>query len=386
MLFNEIVEKDEKYFMPVYGKRFPLAIERGNGCYLFDTTGKKYIDFASGIAVNALGYGNKGYTQHIKEQIDKICHFSNLYYNENQALLAEKLCSYMNEPYKAFICNTGAEANECAIKLVRKHFKDERKYKIFTLRNSFHGRTMATLSATGQEKFHTDFMPLCPEFDYFSTIDELKQKIDDKTGGIMIELIQGEGGVNPLGLTFVKNIESICRENNILLIVDEIQTGIGRTGNMFAFEDYEITPDIFTLAKGLGGGLPIGACLAKEHISFSKGDHGTTFGGNPLCCAAANYVLEELDSNMMEHINEMSRYFFEKLKPLNPRGKGLIIGFTVDKINNVDIVKGCMEKGLLLITAGFNTVRIVPPLIIEKEEIDKGIKIIFDTINELEEK
>lgn len=385
MLYDEIVENDKKYYMPVYGNRLPIAIDHGNGCYIFDASGKKYIDFVAGIATNTLGYGNKGYNEHLKAQIDKICHFSNLYYNEPQALLAEKLCSYFNEPYKAFICNSGAEANECAIKLVRKYFKDDGKYKILGLRNSFHGRTMATLSATGQDKFHKDFVPLCPEFDFFSTIEELKQKIDDKTGAIILELIQGEGGVNPLAKTFVKNIESICKEKSLLLIIDEIQTGIGRTGTMFAFEDYDLSPDIVTLAKGLGGGIPIGACLAKEHISFSKGDHGTTFGGNALCCSAANYILNVMDNNMLEHVKNISKYFFEKLAPLNPRGKGLLIGFTIDKINNVDIVQKCLEKGLLVLTAGFNTVRIVPPLVIEKQEVDKGIEILFEAIKELEE-
>ncbi|MBQ9624933.1 MAG: aminotransferase class III-fold pyridoxal phosphate-dependent enzyme, partial [Clostridia bacterium] len=303
MLYNDIIENDEKYFMPVYGRRFPIAIDRGENCFLFDTEGKKYIDFTSGIATNALGY-DKGYKEHLKAQVDKICHFSNLYYNEPQAILVEKLCSYFKEPYKAFICNSGAEANECAIKLVRKHFKDDGKYKILALRNSFHGRTMATLSETGQEKFHKDFKPLCPEFDFFSTIEELKEKIDAKTGAIILELIQGEGGVNPLGKSFVKNIETICKQQNLLLIIDEIQTGIGRTGAMFASEHYDLSPDIITLAKGLGGGVPIGACLAKEHISFSKGDHGTTFGGNPLCCSAANYVLDMVDEKLLNHVNE----------------------------------------------------------------------------------
>lgn len=385
MLYEEIVEKDKQFFMPVYGNRLPIAIERGKGCYLFDNTGKKYIDFVAGIATNAIGYGDQGFVDHIKEQLNKVCHFSNLYYNEPQALLVEKLCSYMDEPYKAFICNSGAEANECAIKLVRKHFKEQGKYKILGLRNSFHGRTIATLSETGQDKFHKDFVPLCPEFDFFSTIEELKEKIDDKTGAIIIELIQGEGGVNPLALSFVKNIETVCKENDLLLIIDEIQTGIGRTGTMFAFQDYGLSPDIFTLAKALGGGLPIGACVAKAHISFAKGDHGTTFGGNALCCSAANYMLKVIDNDMLEYVNEISKYFFEKLAPLHPRGKGLLIGFTIDKLNNYDIVKKCLEKGLLVLTAGFNTVRIVPPLIISKKEIDKGVEILFEAIKELEE-
>lgn len=385
MLYEEIVEKDKQFFMPVYGNRLPIAIERGKGCYLFDNTGKKYIDFVAGIATNAIGYGDQGFVDHIKEQLNKVCHFSNLYYNEPQALLVEKLCSYMDEPYKAFICNSGAEANECAIKLVRKHFKEQGKYKILGLRNSFHGRTIATLSETGQDKFHKDFVPLCPEFDFFSTIEELKEKIDDKTGAIIIELIQGEGGVNPLALSFVKNIETVCKENDLLLIIDEIQTGIGRTGTMFAFQDYGLSPDIFTLAKALGGGLPIGACVAKAHISFAKGDHGTTFGGNALCCSAANYMLKVIDNDMLEYVNEISKYFFEKLTPLHPRGKGLLIGFTIDKLNNYDIVKKCLEKGLLVLTAGFNTVRIVPPLIISKKEIDKGVEILFEAIKELEE-
>lgn len=385
MLYEEIVEKDKQFFMPVYGNRLPIAIERGNGCYLFDNTGKKYIDFVAGIATNAIGYGDPGFLDHMKEQMNKVCHFSNLYYNEPQALLVEKLCSYMDEPYKAFICNSGAEANECAIKLVRKHFKEQGKYKILGLRNSFHGRTIATLSETGQDKFHKDFVPLCPEFDFFSTIEELKEKIDDKTGAIIIELIQGEGGVNPLALSFVKNIEAVCKENDLLLIIDEIQTGIGRTGTMFAFQDYGLSPDIFTLAKALGGGLPIGACVAKAHISFAKGDHGTTFGGNALCCSAANYMLKVIDDDMLYYVNEMSKYFFEKLAPLHPRGKGLLIGFTIDKLNNYDIVKKCLEKGLLVLTAGFNTVRIVPPLIISKKEIDKGVEILFEAIKELEE-
>lgn len=385
MTYNEIVENDEKYFMPIYGPRFPLAVDHGKGCYLYDTENNEYLDFVAGIATNCLGYVDEGFTKALTNQINKVIHCSNYYYNEPQAELVEKLCNLAGEDYKCFICNSGGEANETAIKLVRKHFHKENKYGILSLRNSFHGRTLATLSATGQDHFHTSFTPLPPEFDYFSTIEELNSKINPNLGGVILEMIQGEGGVNPLDKGFVKNIAQICKDNDILLIVDEIQTGMGRTGTMFGFEQYDIEPDIFTLAKALGGGVPIGACLTKSHITFKKGEHGSTFGGNPLACTAANYICDKIDANMLAHVNEMSDYLFEKLKPLNPRGKGLLLGFTLEGINNREFVLKCIEKGLLLATAGFNTVRLAPPFIITKANIDKCVEIIFETLKEFQE-
>ena len=383
MNFNEIVQNDEKYFMPVYGPRFPLAIDHGKGAYLFDTQGNKYLDFVAGIATNLLGYADPGYIQAMRQQMEKVLHCSNLYYTQPQAQLEKTLCDLAGDTYKVFFCNSGGEANETAIKLVRKHFHDDNKYAILSLRNSFHGRTLATLTATGQEHFHTSFTPLPPEFDYFSTIEELRDKITQNTGGVILEMIQGEGGVNPLDKGFVQNIAAVCQEHDILLIIDEVQTGMGRTGSMFAFEQYDITPDIFTLAKGLGNGFPIGACLAKSHISFKKGEHGSTFGGNPLACTAGNYVCAAVDEEMLAHVREMSDYLFEQLQPLTPRGKGLLLGFTLEKINNREFVQKALEKGLLLVTAGFNTVRLVPPFVITKEDCDKCVRIIFEVFQEL---
>ena len=384
MNVTEIRELDSKYYMPTYGQRFPVVIDHGNGTKLYDTDGKEYLDFTSGIATNCLGYNDEGFVKHICEQVQKGTHFSNLYFNEPQTLLAQKLVELAGSEYKCFFGNSGAEANECAIKLVRKHFCKEGKHKILTLKNSFHGRTMATLTATGQEKFHKDFMPLCPEFDYFTTIEELKEKIDSKTGAVMIELVQGEGGVRPLEQEFVDTIVALCKQNNMLLIVDEIQTGIGRCGTMFAHQGYGIKPDIFTLAKALGNGVPVAACLAKDHINFAKGDHGTTFGGNPLACSAGNYVLSRVNDELLAHVNEMSEYIMTKLSSLNPRGKGLLIGFNHPTLTNIDIVNKCLEKGLLIVTAGMNTVRMVPPLVITKEDADKAVEIIFEAIKELE--
>lgn len=383
MNLNEIVQSDEKYFMPVYGPRFPLAIDHGKGAYLYDIDGKEYLDFVAGIATNLLGYADPGLTRAMSEQLGKVVHCSNLYYFEPQARLEKSLCELAGDDYKVFFCNSGGEANETAIKLVRKHFHDQNKYGILSLRNSFHGRTLATLSATGQEHFHTGFTPLPPEFDYFSTIEELKSKINPNLGGVILEMIQGEGGVNPLEKGFVQNIAAVCREHDILLLVDEVQTGMGRTGTMFAFEQYGIRPDIFTLAKGLGGGMPVGACLAKSHISFKKGEHGSTFGGNPLACAAANYVCSAVDEAMLAHVREMSEYLFAKLQPLSPRGSGLLLGFSLEKLNNRDFVLKALEKGLLLVTAGFNTVRLVPPFVITRAECDKCVDIIFEVFDEL---
>lgn len=384
MNYDEIVQNDQDYFMPVYGKRFPVCLDHGTGCRVTDINGKTYLDFVAGIATNCLGYAHPGFNQHMKAQLDKMTHCSNLYYNQPQAELIKKLCGLAGSDYRCFLANSGAEANETAIKLVRKHFHEQGKYAVLSLRNSFHGRTMATLSATGQEKFHTKFTPLCPEFDYFSSIEELKKKITPKTGGVMLEMVQGEGGVNPMGKPFIQNIAQVCKENGLLLIVDEIQTGMGRCGTLFAFQQYGIQPDIFTLAKALGNGIPISACLAKSEIHFDPGEHGTTFGGNPFACAAANYVVDTLDEQMLAHIREMSDYLKEQLNPLSPRGLGLLVGFTIKDIQNKDFVLKCLNHGLLLATAGFNTVRLVPPLMVTKTEIDQCVNIIFEVIKEFE--
>ncbi len=381
--YEEIKQDDKDYFMPVFGDRLPIAVEKGEDYYIYDSNGKKYIDMMSGIATNCLGYSDKGFKQTLKDQIDKICHCSSLYYIEQQSKLAKTLSQAVGENYKCFFGNSGAEANECAIKLAKKYQGD--KQHILTLRNSFHGRTLGTLAATGQEKFHKSFMPLCPTFIQFSTIDELKAKTTEHTGAVMIELIQGEGGVNPLEKNFVNQIDKFCKKNNLLLIVDEIQTGIGRTGKMFAFEHYNISPDIITLAKSLGNGIPIGACVAKSHIAFDKGDHGSTFGGNPFACAAANFVLSQIDHYMLKNIKEKSDHIFKRLAAYSPRGMGLLIGFNAGGVKNIDVVKKALEKGVLILTAGFNTVRLLPPYNITIEALDKAIDTIIEIMEELNE-
>lgn len=391
---NEIIDTDKKYYMNTFGERTKVVFEKGDGIKLFTPEGEVFYDFMAGIAVNALGHCHKKYTEALKNQLEKLVHTSSLYYVENQALAAKKLVE-MSEFDKCFFANSGAEANEGAIKLARKYFynKNIDKFEIISLKNSFHGRTITTATATGQEKYRKPYAPLTPGFEYaeINNIDSVKAKITPHTAAIMLEFIQGESGVNICSEDFVKEIRKICDEENILLIADEVQTGIGRTGKMFAYQHYNVEPDIMTLAKALGGGVPIGAVLAKNNVAeaFSPGDHGTTFGGNPFCTAAAIAVMDIFDEEkIVENSENMGKYFIEKLKNMPQkfideiRGKGLMIGVEFNAPIAQAVKNKLFENHILVGAVHDDILRILPPLIINKEEIDLFVEKLEKIITE----
>jgi acetylornithine aminotransferase/acetylornithine/N-succinyldiaminopimelate aminotransferase len=383
-------EEADKYLFPNYA-RLPYSFVKGEGCYLYDEDGKKYLDMLSGIAVNQLGYNHPKLTESICRQAKEIIHISNLFYIKPQyevaKILVENSCGD-----KVFFCNSGAEANEALIKLIRRYFYDkkENRYEIITFEGSFHGRTLATITATAQPKYQEGFQPLPEGFKYakFNDINSVKKLINDKTAAVLIELIQGEGGVNPADKEFIKELYSICRENGILFTVDEVQTGIGRTGKLFAYQHYDIEPDIISLAKGLGGGVPIGAIIAKDEIakSFVPGTHASTFGGNYLATAAAKVVLEEiLSDGFLDKVIENGEYLKERLKTFGypVKGLGLMIGVDLpEEISAKEIMKKALENGLIIGTAGKNTLRFVPPLIIQKDDIDLAVNILEKILGE----
>lgn len=379
-------EKQNKSVMGTYG-RFPVVLEKGSGECCKDETGKSYIDFGSGIGTSSLGYCNEAWAEAVCTQARTIQHTSNLYYTKAQADFAEALCKttgYAN----IFYCNSGAEANECAIKLARKYSFDKYgkgRHNIITLVNSFHGRTMCTLSATGQDVFHNYFFPFVEGFRYAeaNNIDDLKSKIDDTVCAVMIEYVQGEGGVNALDKAFVDAVYEICAEKDILVIVDEVQTGVGRTGTFLAGEQFGHKADVTTLAKGIAGGLPMGACLANEKCAnvLDKGSHGSTFGGNPVCCVAASAVLKTVTGDgFLEEVNKKAAYIREKLAAMDGvksvSGLGLMIGIAPENKEAADIANAALENGLLVLTAKGNKVRLLPPLTITYDEIDKGLAIL----------
>ncbi len=385
MKLEQIIQLDERYYMNTFGKRFPVAFTHGQGCTLYDTLGREYTDFFSGIAVNCLGYAHPAFTRAMCEQMGKYIHISNLYYVEQQALLAQRLCE--NSCFdKVFFANSGAEANEGAIKLARKYFyeKGEEKYEIISAGNSFHGRTLATLSATGQAKYQKPYRPLVPSFCHvpYGDIAAMEAAINEKTCAIMLEAIQGEGGVIVAPEEYMRQVEALCRKKGLLLILDEVQTGMGRTGKLFCYEHYGIHPDIMTLAKALGNGMPIGAILAKEQVAaaFCAGDHGSTFGGGPLACTAGLAVMAELlEGGLVEKAAKTGEYFKKKLQQLaqksgnvlQVRGKGLLLGMELkEPLSAKEIAQKALEKGYLIGTAGGNTLRFAPPLLICEREID----------------
>lgn len=380
---------DDKYYMNVFGKRLNAAFTHGEDVYLYDTTGKKFTDFLAGIAVNSLGYSNEGFKNALKSQIDKIIHTSNYFYNAPQAELAKLLCE-KTDMDKVFFANSGAEANECALKLAKKAAFDKGvdNPKFITLKNSFHGRTVATVTATGQKKFYTPYLPGGFNYEYIEAndINAAKNAVKNEVCSVIIELIQGEGGVLPLDVDYVKFLKQLCEQTGAMLIVDEIQTGMGRTGTFLCCEQYGIKPDILTLAKSLGNGVPIGACLATKEAasSFNPGDHGSTFGGNLLACAAALYVTQAVDDEMLKQVNEIGNYFklrLELLKREKPdkiaevRGLGLMLGMELKSDVQAGEVRNKMfENGFLTATAGFNTLRFLPPYIIKPDNIDELIE------------
>lgn len=371
----------------------PVNLVKGEGSCLYDYKGVEYIDFTSGIGVNSLGYADSKWTEAISNAACTLQHTSNIFLNQTTLALAKKLTALANMD-KIFLCNSGAEANEGAIKLARKYSFDkygENRNKILTLKQSFHGRTLATLTATGQDKFHNYYFPFPEGFDYFeaNNIEDFKNKLTSDVCAIMMEAVQGEGGVNTLNYNFVNSVYETCREKDIILIFDEVQCGIGRTGKLFGYEHFNINPDIVTVAKGLGAGLPIGGFLCNDKLSetFNPGDHGTTFGGNPVSCAGALVVLDKIcNKETLMEIEEKGEYLISLLKNINSplikeiRGKGLMIGIEIEG-NPSEIQKKALEKGLLMLTAGKNVLRLLPPLVISKEEIKKGVEILKHCLN-----
>ena len=394
MNIDEIIELDKKYHMNTFGNRIPICFDHGKGMTLWDTNGKAYLDLYGGIAVSALGHAHPALVSTIIDQAEKLIHCSSLYYIEAQAKLAKLLVDNSCAD-KIFFGNSGAEANEGAIKLAKIYFKKKNlpnKFEIITLKNSFHGRTLATLTATGQEKFHTYLTPLMPGFKYapINDLDALAKTVTDSTCAIMLELIQGESGVNPVTLEYIKGVKKICDVNGLLLIIDEIQTGIGRTGKLFAYENYGVEPDIFTLAKGLAGGVPIGAICAKDEVAraFDPGDHGSTFGGNPLACSAGIAVIETiLKDGLVENAHKVGNYFIESLKTISKkypliteiRGMGLMIGVQLAQEKALDIKNELMGLGFLVGNVGSSIIRMLPPLIISKQDVDSFIDA-FDKV------
>lgn len=398
MTLDEIRELDKKYYMNTFGERTPLCFTEGKGIELTATDGKVYKDFFAGIAVNCLGYGHKRLTEELCDQVSKLIHVSNIYYGESQAKLAETIVENSCAD-RVFFCNSGAEANEGAIKLAKKYFVMQghpEKREFITLKNSFHGRTLATVAATGQEKYQKPYKPLIEKFVHveINNIDELKAAVNPNTAAIMVELIQGESGVHPMTREYLDAIVNICKENGIIFIADEIQTGIGRCGELFAHNYYGVEPDIFTMAKGLGGGVPVGGFAAKQKFAdaFVPGDHGTTFGGNPLAMRAGCVVTDELLNNgVIDNARKVGGYFFEKLNDLaekcdriaEVRGAGLMIGIEF----NDDIAKTAgakmRDKGYLVGTIGERIFRIVPPLIITKADVEEFVCALGDVLNEL---
>jgi len=374
--------------------RFPIVLTKGQGCRLWDTEGREYIDFVSGIAVCNLGHAHPKVSEALSKQADILLHVSNLYYTEPQIELAYRL-TQNSFADRVFFCNSGAEANEAAIKLARKYVKDKGekdRYRIITMEKSFHGRTMATLSATGQDKIKKGFEPVLEGFDHipFNDIEALRKSIGPSTCAVLLEPIQGEGGVRCPDPDYLKDVRRLCDETGILLIFDEIQTGMGRTGKLFAYEHFGIEPDIMTLAKALANGLPIGAMLAREDVaeSFGPGAHASTFGGTPIVTAASIQVVKVLlEENIIGHCAEMGAYFKEKLSGLKAghesivdvRGMGLLLGMKL-KIEGDAIVNACMEKGFLINCIQGNILRFIPPLIIEKEEIDAIIEFLDEIL------
>lgn len=387
MVFDTLKQEESTYLMHTYG-RFDIALDHGKGATLWDTEGKNYIDLTSGIGVSSLGHDNEVLLTALLEQGRKLMHVSNLYYTEPMVAVAKELITSCGMG-KLFFANSGAEANEGAIKLARKYSFDkygEGRNKIITLKQSFHGRTVTTLTATGQDKFHQYFFPFTGGFDYAEAgnIGDVKAKAGTDTCAVMMEMIQGEGGVLPLDKEFVKAVEQFCKANDILLIVDEVQTGIGRTGTLFCYEQYGIEPDIVTMAKGLGGGVPIGAVMAAKTCAdvMGPGTHGTTFGGNPFCCSAARAVLSVVNQpEFLNEVKEKGSYLKEAILNLNSekikavRGMGLMLGIVVDAEQRAELIKALMAQGVLVLTAGTDTIRLLPPLVISMEEIDQALEV-----------
>jgi acetylornithine/N-succinyldiaminopimelate aminotransferase len=385
---REIAALTDQYVARTYA-RSPIALVRGKGTKVWDADGKEYLDFLAGIAVNSLGHCHPAIVRAIREQSKKLLHVSNLYHIPPQSELARELCRHSFAD-RAFFCNSGAEANEAAIKLVRRYGLEKLggKYEILSTHNSFHGRTLATLTATGQEKIRAGYDPLPSGFRQvpYNDLAAVEEAIDEKkTAAVLVEPIQAEGGVNVAGEAYMRGLRELCDERGILLIFDEVQTGMGRTGKLFGYEHFAIEPDIMTLAKALGGGLPLGAMLAREEIanSFGPGSHASTFGGNPVACSAGLMVMQTLLNGALKNCVQMAKYLVKRLEALQERfsfireirGKGLMIGMELE-IDGGKIAETCMQEGLLLNCTAYKVLRFVPPLTIKKNEIDRGVDVL----------
>ena len=396
---EEYIKREEGAMLHTYN-RFPVVLEKGEGVYLYDTDGKKYLDFAAGIAVEALGYGNRKYNDALKDQIDKLMHTSNLYYNLPIMEASEKILK-VSKMDRVFFTNSGTEAIEGAIKAAKKYAytrDGHTDHEIIAMNHSFHGRSLGALSVTGNKHYQEPFEPLLGgiRFADFNDLESVKAQLTDKTCAILFETVQGEGGIYPATQEFMDGIEKICKERDILLILDEIQCGMGRTGEMFAWQGYGVKPDIMTSAKALGCGVPVGAFLMTERIaekSLKPGDHGTTYGGNPFVGAAVSTVLDIFEElNLPAHVKEISAYLEEKLDALvdkydcltQRRGVGLIQGVVTTKPVG-EITSKALEEGLLIISAGSDVLRLVPPLVIEKEHVDEMIEKLDHTLAALSE-
>ncbi len=389
---EELRQEAEQYLMHTYA-RLPISIARGRGCRVWDFEGREYLDFVAGIAVNVLGHGHPDLVAAIQRQAQQLLHVSNLYYTEPQVKLAKTLVDHSFAD-KVFFCNSGAEANEAAIKLARRYSFEKYgpgRHEIITMRNSFHGRTMATLTATGQEKVQKGYDPLLPGFTYvpFNDLGEIEKALDHKTAAVLLEPIQGEGGVHVADKTYLASLRDLCRQRDVLLIFDEIQTGMGRTGTLFAYEQLGVQPDIMTLAKGLGGGVPIGACLATDAVApaFTPGTHASTFGGNLLACAAGLAVMEVLlDGRVLDQARRMGESLAKGLAECRDshrvvkevRGLGLLQGMELT-VDAKAVVTECMARGVLINSTGERVLRFMPPLIIAQRDIDR----LVDTLSKV---
>ena len=396
MTTQELIAASAKYVANTYA-RFPIVLVKGKGMRLWDSDGKEYLDFVSGIAVDALGHCHPRMVEAIRAQAETLIHISNLYHIEPQIRLAKLLCDHSFAD-RAFFCNSGAEANEAAIKLARKYAKDHwstDRFEIIVMRHSFHGRTLATVTATGNEKYWHGFEPLMPGFKHvpYNDLTAVERAIDSHSCAIMVEPIQGEGGVNVPAETYLPGLQRLCDQAGILLILDEVQTGMGRTGRLFAYQHWGVEPDIMTLAKALAGGIPMGAMLAREQVaaSFIPGTHASTFGGTPFVSAVAHAVVSTIiEEDLVGNAARLGKYLLDglaSLKEKHPtitqvRGKGLILGMEVS-VPARTIVAGCMERGLLVLTAGDNVVRFVPPLIVSEGDVDRALGILGDVLGGL---
>ena len=380
---------DKEYVAGTYN-RFPVEIVSGKGSYVYDENGKEYIDMGSGIGVTSFGISDDAWKKAVTEQLDKVQHMSNLYYTQPCAQLAKMLCEKTGMK-KVFFSNSGAESNECSIKVARKYAAEKKgaEYStIVTLVNSFHGRTLTTLSATGQDHYHELFQPLTPGFVHTpaNDLDALIKTVEtNKVAGIMMEIIQGEGGVLPLDGEFVKGVAKYAKENDIVLMIDEVQTGNGRTGELYAYMNYGIEPDVVSTAKGIGGGLPLGATMLGEKVQnvLGFGDHGSTFGGNPISCAGAISIIERIDEKLLADVKKKSEYVFDAFKAMpeveSVSGLGLMIGIKPANKTAADVLKVCMENGVLCLTAK-DKIRLLPALNIPMEALEKAVKIIKNAL------